>query len=402
MSFCSRGILRTLALTRAYSHQSYTTERSLESFAKFTNRPESPSVAAKFGTLLCTEVDERGEIIYSKIVSSRTTLLERFKLQSRDLRKLDESPLSQNPAILVRPRSGCLILRMPYIRAIIGTDCVVLSEPKMYIPEFSGELREQLIGELQGALHRNYIENNAAPPIQFDENASEKPQMLDRMPYEFEALEVMLEFAVFLLGKRFESVRENLELVLKRCNEELSPDNLRDMLTCGTDLSSLNAEVSLVRQAIADILNSDQDLANMYLTEAEHGKPRPIDQHDEAEILMETYLRSVDEVASKLYQLINFKHLTEGIMNIQLQHQRNFLSQMELTVAIIMAGMTLATVGAALFGMNLKNHYELDSEAFAVVSAMLCLAGLFLSALLAAKFKRHKKLFHVLRVSRTS
>jgi hypothetical protein len=51
-------------------------------------------------------------------------------------------------------------------------------------------------------------------------------------------------------------------------------------------------KVDQIRRALDNLLDSDEDLATLYLTAyKETGKRRPLDQHEEAELLLENYVR---------------------------------------------------------------------------------------------------------------
>jgi hypothetical protein len=54
-----------------------------------------------------------------------------------------------------------------------------------------------------------------------------------------------------------------------------------------------------VQSVLDDILDSDEDMAQMYLTtKAQTGHSRRMDQHDEVEIIFENCLKQVGSVSS--------------------------------------------------------------------------------------------------------
>lgn len=55
----------------------------------------------------------------------------------------------------------------------------------------------------------------------------------------------------------------------------------------------------------------DEDLAGMYLTEKLAGKERPADQHDELELLLESYLKQTDGIVQEADQLVSNMRSTE-------------------------------------------------------------------------------------------
>jgi magnesium transporter len=80
------------------------------------------------------------------------------------------------------------------------------------------------------------------------------------------------------------------------------------------------------------ILIIDDDLAGMYLTEKLRGKQRPLDQHDEVELLLEAYVKQIDGIVQEADQLVTNMRNTEEIVNIILDANRNSLMLLDLKV----------------------------------------------------------------------
>lgn len=72
----------------------------------------------------------------------------------------------------------------------------------------------------------------------------------------------------------------------------------------------------------------------MYLTEKQQGKIRPLNQHDEIELLLESYLKQTDEIVQSVNNLVSNIKNTEEIVNIVLDANRNSLMLMELKVLL--------------------------------------------------------------------
>src|SRR5271156_3035945 len=80
------------------------------------------------------------------------------------------------------------------------------------------------------------------------------------------------------------------------------------------------------------ILIIDDDLAGMYLTEKLRGKQRPLDQHDEVELLLEAYVKQIDGIVQEADQLVTNMSNTEDVVNIILDANRNSLMLLDLKV----------------------------------------------------------------------
>jgi magnesium transporter len=116
------------------------------------------------------------------------------------------------------------------------------------------------------------------------------------------------------------------------------------------------------------VISSDEDLAAMYLTEKKAGSPRNAADHEEIELLMESYLKQTEEIANKAAILISHMKSTEEIVQIMLDTNLNSLLLFELKLTVATMSVGSGALIASLFGMNLKNFMEDDPMAFALVT----------------------------------
>ena len=115
------------------------------------------------------------------------------------------------------------------------------------------------------------------------------------------------------------------------------------------------------------------------------------DSHEEVELLLESYLKQVEETANVVASLKTSMTATEDIVNIILDSQRNSLLLLELNIAMGTLGFTGGAFVASLFGMNLPTALEAVPWSFVGVSGFAGLLGL----LLFVSTKRHMS--HVVR-----
>lgn len=120
----------------------------------------------------------------------------------------------------------------------------------------------------------------------------------------------------------------------------------------------------------------DDDLAAMYLTAKKAGKPRDSSDHEEVELLLESYLKQTEEIASTASSLISNMRSTEEIVQIILDVSRNSLMWFDIRLTIITLSASIVSVYGALFGMNLKNYFEDDPIAFYAFSGVALSSGL--------------------------
>lgn len=207
------------------------------------------------------------------------------------------------------------------------------------------------------------------------------------LPYEFRALEAVLISVTAGLEGEFEGVREPVVKVLRELEEDIDRDKLRHLLIYSKKLGTFEQKARLVRDAIDDLLEADDDLAAMYLTEKADGKERAEDDHTEVEMLLESYYKICDEIVQISGNLVSNIRNTEEMYVVDphdlfgcphanlsnrvraiLDANRNSLMLLDLRFSILTLGIGAGTFIAALYGMNLKNFIEESDLGFGLVS----------------------------------
>ncbi len=99
--------------------------------------------------------------------------------------------------------------------------------------------------------------------------------------------------------------------VLRELEEDIDRDKLRQLLIYSKKLGTFEQKAKLVRDAIDEILEADDDLAAMYLTEKNHDILRGEDDHTEIEMLLESYHKLCDEIVQESGNLVSNIRNTE-------------------------------------------------------------------------------------------
>lgn len=208
-----------------------------------------------------------------------------YGLLPRDLRKIDSSNL---PHILVRP--AAILLNLLHLKVLIKHDRVLLFDvygSKTSYPQSA------FMYDLQGKLQQKQAPGAGG------------------LPYEFRALEAVMMSVTSELEADFETVREPVLRVLSELEEDITRDKLRMLLVLSKKVSTFEQKAKLVRDAIDELLEADDDLAAMYLTEKTHDIYRGEDDHTEVEMLLESYHKVCDEVAQEAGSLVSGIRNTE-------------------------------------------------------------------------------------------
>ncbi|KAG4436699.1 hypothetical protein IFR05_007813 [Cadophora sp. M221] len=314
--------------------------------------------AAAQPKLRCTEFDENGNVVLASGEFKKSELIAKYGLLPRDLRKIDSSLL---PHILVRP--SAILINLLHLRVLIKANRVLVFDAygttdsynqSAFIYDLEDKLRQKQASPLAGGL-----------------------------PYEFRALEAVLISAITSLEKEFEGVRKPVVRVLRQLEEDIDRDKLRVLLVYSKKLGTFEQKAKLVRDAIDEVLEADDDLAAMYLTEKSHDLVRGEDDHTEVEMLLESYHKLCDEIVQESGNLVSNIRNTEEIVKAILDANRNSLMLLDLKFSIGTLGIGSGAFVAALYGMNLKNFIEESDIGFwgvtgwsMVFAGVVCAYGL--------------------------
>ncbi|KAK0387949.1 hypothetical protein NLU13_4193 [Sarocladium strictum] len=305
------------------------------------------SVSAKMSLdprLRCTEVDENGKVILVDGEFKKTELIAKYGLLPRDLRKIDSSNL---PHILVRP--SAILLNLLHLKVLIKHDRVLLFDvygSKTSYPQSA------FMYDLQGKLQQKNSPSSSG------------------LPYEFRALEAVLTSVTSEMEADFEAVREPVMHILNELEDDIDRQKLRMLLILSKRVSTFEQKAKLVRDAIEDLLEADDDLADMYLTEKTHDLHRDLDDHTEVEMLLESYHKLTDEIVQEAGSLVSGIRNTEEIVRAILDANRNALMLLDLKFSVGTLGLAMGTFLAGLYGMNLENFIEETNWGFGGVTAV--------------------------------
>lgn len=106
------------------------------------------------------------------------------------------------------------------------------------------------------------------------------------------------------------------------------------------------------------ILESDEDLAMMYLTERGMGKLRPMSKHEEVEMLLENYDAQIEDILNRIEELDGKITSTQEFLNISLDSVRNRMMRLDIMLSMAAFALAVGTLIAGIFGMNLLSHFE--------------------------------------------
>lgn len=268
--------------------QSSTSTANLPPLASFLDDAQSPGRILKASTeprLRCTEFDKNGNVTVVNGEFKKTELIAKFGLLPRDLRKIDSSLL---PSILVRP--SAILINLLHLRVLIKNDRVLVFDAYGSTDSYTQSV---FMYDLEGKLRSQDTRSNGS------------------LPYEFRALEAVLISVTTSLESEFEGVRDPVVKVLRELEEDIDRDKLRYLLIYSKKLGTFEQKARLVRDALDELLEADDDLAAMYLSEKAKGTERAEDDHAEVELLLESYNKVADEIVQAAENLVSNIRNTE-------------------------------------------------------------------------------------------
>lgn len=323
---------------------------------KYVEQPPSSTYPSTQITI--TQFDKNGNFT-SKAVR-KSELLTEYGIQPRDIR------FSTMSSLYVRGTG--IILRLQHIKAIITTNSLVLLDSDHgAIEEFIPELQEKL------------------------------KSINDALPFEFAVLEILVTKMLTVLEDRLSELHPSVVNVL---NNLLDPNinsvdrgHLHVLLLHSKSLSEFTSLTKDIEGTLADVLDNEADLAEMYLSRwttpgkypGGRGGGGEGDGADIEEIsdILESYLMQAEDLLSRSQQLRELITQSESIILINLDSQRNIMMRLSLQLEMGVFAATMCGLVGLSFGMNLSTSLEESPHAFWIISGlMVASAGLLWRRLL--------------------
>ncbi|XP_030462818.1 magnesium transporter MRS2-F-like [Syzygium oleosum] len=327
------------------------------------------------GTRAWLILSEPGESHVEEI--EKHCIMRRTGLPARDLRVLDPV-LSYPSSILGRERA--IVVNLEHIKAVITAKEVLMintNSPLVY----------QFVQDLQ---HR-VSTSNCASQQEVDGMTSPAGGHHKTLPFEFRALESCLESACRCLESETKTLEEEAYPALDELTSKISTLNLDRVRQIKSRLVAISGRVQKVRDELEHLLDDDNDMAEMYLTEKllarsldnasireevdniapeiddkraeDYNQEEELDSVvltsykpniEELEMLLEAYFVQIDGILQKLSDMNDYVDDTEDCINIMLDDKQNQLLQMGVMLSTANMIINAGIVVVGLFGMNIE------------------------------------------------
>lgn len=294
--------------------------------------------------------DKNGVVSSSE--RKKTELYQELGLQARDLRFQHQTSINM--------RNNSIILQMESLKAIVTPECLL-------VLDFRGlgldrwlvlELGPQLAGD--GAL------------------------VTYSLPFEFRALEAILQYRVNTLQARLNEMQpqilDSLESLVDPKILSADRSKLHMLLLNSKGLSELETDIKVFKDSLLKILDEDELIEEMCLTK--WTDPRVfeesslgIDHAEEMELLLENYYMQGEELGNKARELKGLIDDSESVIFINLDSHRNVMMRLNLQLTMGTFSLSLFGLIGVAFGMNLQSNLEEDPRVFWLVTGIMFLGS---------------------------
>ncbi|KAK9941850.1 hypothetical protein M0R45_007543 [Rubus argutus] len=222
------------------------------------------------------------------VEAGKHAIMRRTGLPARDLRILD--PLLSYPSTVLG-RERAIVINLEHIKAIITAQEVLLlnSRDPSVIP-FIDELQRRLSRHSQATKAMKAQEGNGEESSKWcdleeaeahlrgvggtqggeatgKQGQEENREGLKVLPFEFVALETCLEAACSCLDNEARTLEQEAHPALDKLTSKISTLNLERVRQIKSRLVAITGRVQKVRDELEHLLDDDDDMAEMYLTE---------------------------------------------------------------------------------------------------------------------------------------
>ncbi|KAL0477497.1 mitochondrial inner membrane magnesium transporter [Acrasis kona] len=306
----------------------------------------------------------------------RSDLYTKFGLQGRDVRVLISN--MNYPTVLARQK--CIIADIKNISGIIAGDRFLLIRTENSDPAF--------VKLVQSELKYHHMGREGIRPLVEGADGRMAGEHSFVLPFEFIILECILHRICSDLKKELEQYKKEVNDIISSPSLGSSEQILFDIMKKRQELNRFTTFVRELHESIENLLQSDEDMASMYLSEKMlYGKSREVNKHEEVEMLLENYYTQLEDILNRIEELKSDIQSTQEFIEICLDSIRNRMIQLELRLSIASLSLTSGTLVAGLFGMNLMSHLENNPFAFYYMTfGILSFAGgMFIITLLRAR-----------------
>ncbi|XP_068614797.1 magnesium transporter MRS2 homolog, mitochondrial [Brachionichthys hirsutus] len=290
--------------------------------------------------------DKEGNV--TTFEKKKTELCQELSLQARDLRFQHITSLTA--------RNNCIIIRMESLKSIVTPESL-------------------MVLDFRGVGMERWLVLELAPQL---------ASQMHSLPFEFRALEAILQHTVNNLQARLSDVKavilDTLESLVDPKILSADRSKLHILLQSSKSLSELDTDVKVFKDSLLKILDEDELIEEFCLTK--WTDPRVfeesslgIDHAEEMELLLENYYMQAEELGNRTRELKGLIDDSENVIFINLDSHRNVMMRLNLQLTMGSFSLSLFGLIGVAFGMNLMSSFEEEPCVFWLVTGFMFLGS---------------------------
>lgn len=214
-----------------------------------------------------------------------------------------------------------------------------------------------------------------------------------KTPYEFRALEAVLNMVIKALNGELKYHVTRANDVLNALEYSIDKENLKNLLLVDKRLNKFHQKANLCTKLLEEILEEEGSIKDMHL-HIPVGKRQLLKEKEtlELEMLLENYHTQIDEIVQMCEKNVNSIKTTEEIINIVLDSNRNQLLLLSLRFSSVLLSIGAGIFIASLYGMNLENFIEHSDTGFEGIIMLSAFTILLVLTLILKKVEKVEKM----------
>tara|TARA_B100001057_G_scaffold468817_1_gene528425 strand:- start:369 stop:1307 length:939 start_codon:yes stop_codon:yes gene_type:complete len=299
--------------------------------------------------MLLTSINNN--LILTKNQINETDFQHKFSsLNTRDIRFLNSNAIISHIAV----RKDIIIIKLDFVKAIITKNELIFLNTNY-------EIRDSKI----------YMDM-----IKFIISTIETDD--STVYFEFKSLESIFTYIMTIYNDKFDKILPSINEILKITgidgNNILTTNNYsKKLVNIQNDVSNFQYRVKEIIIVLNELEEEDEDMSGLYLSEK-----RTINNHNEVEILLETYRKQFEKINVELQKYLReLNNIQEGT-NIELAIKRNNYALINTYLSLLSISISISSFIINIFGMNLKNKLEDSFPGFMLVILFSVLIGIII------------------------
>jgi len=169
------------------------------------------------------------------------------------------------------------------------------------------------------------------------------------------------------------------------------------MIPMSNTLINFQTAISELKSAIEDVLQSEQDLTHLCLTNKDRTTRL------EVEMLLENFSKKTEELHNEIQEILSNIQTTKKAIEMTMSNTRNNLMRLNLHISLVSLTLSSAAVTSGIFGMNLLSGFEEHPYMFYYVITFMPIFGITIYSIIAWNYLgRNRQFAHITKFALSS